>query len=150
MLSPLKGRSLPATPNTTLLGHDGDNLPPDQKPRGICPIILGSPSKPSLTFPLPIRSNITVSMGALPSERPIAIDSRFFLVKTSIAKSPVLVLIASSIPPPRVRRNALRQQEHLHHGAGRENLHDGAARRLDFRSRLAHLHTRDFLDLLSQ
>jgi len=42
------------------------------------------------------------------------------------------------------------EQEHLDHGAGREDLHDGAGGRLDFRSRLAHLYPGDSPDLLPQ
>src|SRR5207249_654449 len=51
---------------------------------------------------------------------------------------------------PRFRMSTAGEQEHLHHGAGRERLHHGAAGRLHFRSRLAHFHPRDSLDLLPQ
>ena len=58
--------------------------------------------------------------------------------------------IAWCTSAPRFRRSAAGEQEHLHHGPGRECLHDGAANRLDFRSRLAHFHPRDSFDLLPQ
>ena len=56
----------------------------------------------------------------------------------------------SLLPAPGFRRGATGELEHLDHSAGGECLHHGAARRLDFRSRLAYLHTGDALDLLAQ
>jgi len=59
-------------------------------------------------------------------------------------------LVAYLDSVPGVRRNTMGEQVHLYRGAGREYAHHGAGRRLDFRSRLAHLHPGDPLDLLPQ
>src|SRR5579863_9233834 len=108
---------------------------------------LGSPSKPSRTLPPQISSTVTVTMGWVSFKPPMAIDSCSFLVKTSIAKLP-LWLMAWFNPVPRIFRHAVGKQKHLHHGAGREDLHDGSGGCLDFRGRLANLYAGDFLDLL--
>jgi hypothetical protein len=50
--------------------------------------------------------------------------------------------------PPAFRWGLAAEQEHLDDGAGGECLYDCAARRLEFRSRLAHFHPGDPVDLV--
>jgi hypothetical protein len=48
---------------------------------------------------------------------------------------------------PGFHRSVTGELEHLDHSAGGERLNHGAARRLDFRSRLAHFHPDDRVNL---
>jgi hypothetical protein len=56
--------------------------------------------------------------------------------------------MASFDPVPLIRRNAVGEQKHLHHGSAGEDLHDGAGRHVDFGGRFAHIDAGDFFDLL--
>src|SRR5256885_6646813 len=76
--------------------------------------------------------------------------TQLFLDKTNMLETPFSRWIASSTLAPCVRRDAMGEQEYLHHGPGREHLHDGAAGRLDLRGGFAHLDPGDPLDFLPQ
>src|SRR6476646_9612505 len=53
-------------------------------------------------------------------------------------------------PAPGLSGSAAGQQEHLHEGARRKRLHDGAAGWLDLRGRLANFHAGNSCDFLSK